>query len=749
MPAPRSKVRCHGGLPPCTNCQRLGFDCSFDGATAPLLVSASASGSATVETRRGARACLECRSLKSRCTGKLPSCAACLRRGKACMYPEPKRAPARSGEASPSDHAATQLPLPLIISDSPTATVAGRTPESAAATSTEQPRMSRASARHETARSSTVEGGHPLPPLRDRLHLIIDFFRHVHPLPGFAILNEESFTQRCLEETMEEALVSAICAVSALLLGHSKYHPVATSSWIAAAETAVWANLEHPTIFRIQALLLAIQYRVMNGDFGRGFMLFSLASRSATALRLTYERTELSHLAQEIRRRLMWSLAMMDIGFATGLPECEVCPLGTVCLRLPGPEETFTAEYDADTDPTTLDPGLDGVHEDGLLATYIQLTKVRRDLMQLRRELETMTQPTPLLMPTMDGIVADLGRILPKPYSAAELRRYAQSRWLARYLAVYLTWHQSHCDAYRLLLSGYKEAAPDAVVHGVPPAYIARAVASCLDHARAIISILHEVHTLSPPLRVAPPDMAICGYHAARLILFISSSPQYPLEAGITGADALTQARSVLDITTQKRPCTATDKIIIKVLGRLVHPAAAGQPEHGRDSSGDSDEDGGSRHRPRYARVAKQRQGLGIHSVLRNARFLDDSAVAAQRSVVAGHDQQLSASAASHPLPEQQQQELSDSLALASIRHRQEHPTTGEVDTAGSFGQHPAGPFAGIYPQLPMLGEQQMTLLDPGLMDGTQFGSPDSWVLWAPGGANPVDWGLQTDGDFF
>lgn len=528
-----------------------------------------------------------------------------------------------------------QLPLPPGATDTSTTTAADRTPEPAAATHTEPSHMSPASTRHDAARSFSSDGGHPLPPLRDRLHLVIDFFRHVHPLPSFAFLNEESVTQRCLEETMDEALVSAICAVSALLLGHSRYHPVATSAWVAAVETAVWANLEHPTIFKIQALLLVTQYRVLVGDFGRGFMLFSLASRSATALRLIYERTDLSPLAQEIRRRLMWSLVTMDIGFATGLPECEVCPVETVCLRLPGPEEAFTADYDPETDPTTLDPGLDGVAEGGLLAAYIQLAKVQRDLMRLRRELQTMTQPTLLLVPAIDGIAASLDQILPRPYSAAEPRRYARSRWLARYLAVCLTWHQCHCDAYRLLLSGYKEAAPDVVVHGIPLTYVATAVASCLDHARAIIAILHEANALSPRLRVTPPHMAICGYHAARLVLFISSSPQNPPDVGITEADALTQARSVLDIIRQQEPGAAMDRVIVKVLGRIASPAAADQPEHSRDSSGDLDDDGGSRRQLRYARVAKQRQGLGVHSVLRNARFLDDSAVAAQRSGVA------------------------------------------------------------------------------------------------------------------
>jgi hypothetical protein len=39
-----------------------------------------------------------------------------------------------------------------------------------------------------TASQEHLVDGHPLPPLRDRLHLVMDFFRHIYPIPFYAFL---------------------------------------------------------------------------------------------------------------------------------------------------------------------------------------------------------------------------------------------------------------------------------------------------------------------------------------------------------------------------------------------------------------------------------------------------------------------------------------------------------------------------------------------------------------------------------
>ncbi|EGY18809.1 uncharacterized protein VDAG_08969 [Verticillium dahliae VdLs.17] len=93
------------------------------------------------------------------------------------------------------------------------------------------------------------------------------------------------------------------------------------------------------------------------GGFQKAFMLCALATRAASALRLHYERTDLSPLAQEIRRHVLWCLMMADAQVPVGLSECELCPHKVIYLEFPCNEEDFVSESEAQSQ------SLDGIPE--------------------------------------------------------------------------------------------------------------------------------------------------------------------------------------------------------------------------------------------------------------------------------------------------------------------------------------------------------------------------------------------------
>lgn len=78
------KVRCNGARPLCSNCQRLGFPCSYDDAEAEAW-------SIALPRRRVKQACLSCHSRKARCSGHLPACERCRAQGLECVYRPSKR----------------------------------------------------------------------------------------------------------------------------------------------------------------------------------------------------------------------------------------------------------------------------------------------------------------------------------------------------------------------------------------------------------------------------------------------------------------------------------------------------------------------------------------------------------------------------------------------------------------------------------------------------------------------------------
>ncbi|KAK8099792.1 fungal-specific transcription factor domain-containing protein [Apiospora kogelbergensis] len=176
-----------------------------------------------------------------------------------------------------------------------------------------------------------------LPEIHKQLQIINDYFRHVYGHPGSAFLSEVSVTKRCLNGTISEVLLLAICALTATVLRYPRYYPAQSTCWIQKAEDLLWAGVESPTVPKTQALLLAVLCRVEMGNVKRGYMLLSLASQSASALRLHYERLDLDHHSQEVRRRLTWSIMLIDTYFSVGLPEAGTCPPTTFTSKCHAP----------------------------------------------------------------------------------------------------------------------------------------------------------------------------------------------------------------------------------------------------------------------------------------------------------------------------------------------------------------------------------------------------------------------------
>ncbi|KAI6779366.1 3-dehydroquinate dehydratase I [Emericellopsis cladophorae] len=634
MPPPRSdqtchqcrvrKVRCKGRGPgePCADCDRLGFPCAFTTRGPSSLASDPPQQPAR---KRGPKACVQCREHKAKCSGELPSCSSCVERGSACEYrassrtarATARRLPSRSvAAATATGQHETSSPdqsdlVPRHVEASPAGFASDK-----AASSTEQ------SWQYESPHASRIKAGEwlPLPPMKEQLQLVNDFFRHLYPQPVYSFLCEVAITQRCLDRTLDKPLLLGICASSAMYLNYVKYHPVFTQSWVKQAEEIIWDRISQPSIFLTQALMLVVCYRVQTGDFERAFMLASLTGRSATALRLQYERLDLSLLAQEIRRRLMWCIVLLDGHFSLGLREAEMCPLEAVYLDPPGSEEDFTADPDASSMP------LDGVPEDGLLGYIVRNLAVRRDIMRLKRQLSLAAQPWPGLEAVVAGFEEKLDSMRPLPYSTAQLTRYAQSRWLVRYLSVQMAWHQCHCDLYRHFLPGYAEAAPEVVLSALSTQYLEQAARACHEHAHANLTILRDLAATATDSFVGDFDLAVCAYHAARLVLHMSRRSQYQAFA-LPPDQASSMAQTVHDLLPRLAPGSRLVEKMGSSLEAIIraHGANQGEPSGASSESEERESNTQSRGAPLFAMAAKQHQNLGVHSILRQTRFMDDS----------------------------------------------------------------------------------------------------------------------------
>lgn len=652
------KVRCDGrrGEKGCGDCQRLKFDCSFVAAppSTPTIAgshfhasdgaSGSGSGSAlpspttslgteaarVVERRRTSKACTHCRQQKVRCSGGTP-CIACKKKGVACAYGTDRRRGSRVATGN-SSIAGTPLEtsFPSNTDDAHgAADDASATSPTTPGTTSSEP----ATVTHYQARPGPLL----LPP--DLQALVESYFNNVYPLPSYAFLHPATTIRQCSEGGLETCLSYAISAVASYHRGPVQTRGDVELSWIQAAEDLIWKHLESPNLARLQALLLVVLYRVETGTVQRAFMLSSLAARAAAALRLNHERATASEsrgnrVLQEIRRRTMWSLKLVERYFSVGLPEFELCPVDSIYLNLPCWERDFSSGM----------AGLEGCVDRSLQTCdfgsyrlYIKLEMLRRDIMKLTRSLAIYDSPFPQLASVMNDFEQQLSRVgmeLPNGpnLNTDRISQLIGTPWLPRQVLVYLSYHQCHCDLYRLLLCGYREAVPTPVLDAIDQSLLVKAEQLCLQHATAIADILVTLNHQSQRAQLLEFDTAICAYHATRLLLFISRSGR----AATRPSEEWALSRAELCVTSLRR-FFLHSSLVRPVLeemrraiagfssqstaatpNRVASPGPLAKTNNNNTTPNDLSSVSG------LSAAARVRQRLAIHSLLRQADFTDD-----------------------------------------------------------------------------------------------------------------------------
>lgn len=451
------------------------------------------------------------------------------------------------------------------------------------------------------------------------LALVDTFFEAIYPLPSYAFLHPETTRKRCRDGQFHTPLALALCAVAAQHMGSPSDRNRA-SQWIQDAERSIYDNIDCPTVPRLQTLLLIINHRMETGRFSRAFMFTGLAARFAFGMRLNHEHPQLDPVAREVRRRILWSLKIVERYFAHGITQYEVCPAESIYLNYPLAEEDFSSEHAAEL---------------GAYSLTVRLEWVRRNIIKLTRNLASLKEPLEGVILRHQQSLDEIGALIPDgaQLSAAQIPDLLHSPWLPRRILVHISFHGAHFDLYRILLPGYPEAAPAHALEGVRRDAIDAAERKCLHHATSIIQLLTALNQQSSSHRLFEFDTAICVYQAVRLLLFISRFGRCPERP----TPEFAASRVDLCIAALRRffPTSVLVSPIIEELERLKKALAQQRQEQRRQQlaqrhqagvgstvspvtssttlAGDLEQDG------RSGSDAKER--LAIHSLLRQARF--------------------------------------------------------------------------------------------------------------------------------
>lgn len=294
------------------------------------------------------------------------------------------------------------------------------------------------------------------------------------------------------------------------------------------AESIILSDYARPSTIKVQALIFMIKHRLLSNRFPSAFVLLSLASRFAAALKLNHESPNICFLAQESRRRLMWSLYCVDAGISGGNRDHSLWRAERIFLGLPCNERNFEFDLPQDTEkliPDTNPPPSAQAEDVGSLALHIRIQYIRHRISEFTKDSLTSDNIHPANLQTqvlsLHRELEDFAAHLPVSFQFSEnsLRLRAYSPRICAFVMIHIWWRQCHCDLYRLGLVGLREALPTAVLERFDGSFIEHCQRQCVDHAMAMANIFSSMQKLGAK-PVADLDLGICAYQCARMLRY-------------------------------------------------------------------------------------------------------------------------------------------------------------------------------------------------------------------------------------
>lgn len=562
------KVRCDGRRGICTNCERLGFACSYDENVAIEVVDSPGGTSISVPRRRVRQACLSCHSKKARCSGQLPKCDRCRLQGIECVYRPGKRSLGTAAHASNGPTAADAAGGGTRDHSNP------RSPDG----SNGRASIDRAISGRSTASpvASGIELGCPDESF-DALALraFDKFFRHIHHIPMFSFLHRASLMERYHAGLLDRPLLLSLIGLTSLFTDLGPGTKEYGARCIDEAVALVMAEFERPSILRLQALIIITKHRILSRRFSGAFMIHSIACRFATALRLNHENPSICFLAQESRRRLMWSLYMADTGIASGQVEYALWPdpENQIHIQLPCNERNFEFDLPEPTERLrSPSPGPDGVPPPlpdaiGFLALHIRIHWLRSRIQQYTGGLianpvvDALTRLPSQCAELATGLEVFAARLpLSFRWSEANLRLRTYSPRLGIYIMTHIWWEQCHCDLYRLWLPGFREALPEELISQMNVDFASHCRRQCYEHARTMADMFAQVLALGNDIPISDLDLPVCAYQCARMLYhgFRTNA----MELGMTAESVQELAAVCLRVAKQSTAGPASESIV-------------------------------------------------------------------------------------------------------------------------------------------------------------------------------------------
>lgn len=344
----------------------------------------------------------------------------------------------------------------------------------------------------------------------------------------YSFLHRASLMEQYHAGKVDRALLLALVGITSCLTDMGPGMREQGERCIKEAEDLIFSDYTRPSTIKVQALVFMIKHRILSNKFPNAFVLLSIASRFAAALRLNYESPNLCFLAQESRRRLMWALYCIDSGISGGYRDFSLWTPDRIYVGLPCNERNFEFDLPQSTeklDPNYSEPQPPQAEDIGSLALHIRILHIRHKIAEfnksvlMSRNVNTGDLQTRVL--ELHKELDDFANHLPASFQFSDnsLRLRAYSPRICVFVMIHIWWRQCHCDLYRLALVDLREALPRSALASFDISFLDHCQRQCVDHSLAMASIFSAMQKLNAR-PVADLDLAICAYQCARMLTY-------------------------------------------------------------------------------------------------------------------------------------------------------------------------------------------------------------------------------------
>ncbi|KAJ5353750.1 hypothetical protein N7541_006314 [Penicillium brevicompactum] len=243
----------------------------------------------------------------------------------------------------------------------------------------------------------------------------------------------------------------------------------------------------------------------------------------AFLLRLNHENNKLSVTGREMRRRVMWSIFILERRLAGGQLDLISCRKDLMHIQLPSNERDFELGIQSTTG--SLLPG--DVDEQpssmGTRAYYCRLSSIRHDILQYTRTViseGTEAHDSRDELVRLERNLMDLRNSQPESMQLSQrnMSFRAYSPHMRRYLMLHAMWHQCYCDLYRFMIPGLRDSLSEEAFKKTSPEYISYCQAEAIKHGKALVGLFRMVQDVGDGTP-QDPGINVCVYQCARIII--------------------------------------------------------------------------------------------------------------------------------------------------------------------------------------------------------------------------------------